>query len=536
MPSPRVLLGTALAAGAVLAAGPVATGSAVAPGTNGPIAFVTGTGSASEIWIVNPDGSGLTRLTSNAVADESPAWSPDGTRIAFVSARDGNEEIYVMNRDGTGIRRLTTRSQPDRAPAWSPNGQEIAFDSGPVGGPREVFTMNADGSLITNLQSLPTMRPYSVLEPTWSPDGTTIAAHTVGDGIDDVFEIVANPEQHRGDANRVTFTTDDLETGASWSPDGTRIAFAQTDREQFPAPSGNRILTAQSMFPGNAQPVLLGPGGAPAFSPDGTRMAFAADDGTIWTMTSDGAVRTPVPGARGRDPDWGNGPLIPPPPPPPPPVVVTAVPGLTIAAARFDGRFRVSRFTGALVLTVNAVRPARLRADFLDRRGRSRAHAFLVVPTAGSLTRRLRLPPAFGPGRYIVRVSERPPISAPEALPVATARAVLAAPPEGVVARAFLSRRFGGRAIARLRGPRLPVLLFANFRFAARPAPKQSLRVRWFWSGRKAAVLENARRLSGGAVVDTLNLTDVDRLPAGRYTAVLLAGKVVVARATARLG
>ena len=39
--------------------------------------------------------------------DMSPSWSPDGNKITFYSNRDGNSEIYVMNADGTGQTRLT---------------------------------------------------------------------------------------------------------------------------------------------------------------------------------------------------------------------------------------------------------------------------------------------------------------------------------------------------------------------------------------------------------------------------------------------
>ena len=46
-------------------------------------------------------------------------WSPDGARIAFVSRRDGNYEIYVMNADGSGQTRLTNNSAWDLHPAWS---------------------------------------------------------------------------------------------------------------------------------------------------------------------------------------------------------------------------------------------------------------------------------------------------------------------------------------------------------------------------------------------------------------------------------
>src|SRR5438552_15716628 len=60
----------------------------------------------SDIYVMNPDGGGRTRLTTGAGAF-CPAWSPDGTRIAFTSARTGDNEIFVMNADGTGQVNLT---------------------------------------------------------------------------------------------------------------------------------------------------------------------------------------------------------------------------------------------------------------------------------------------------------------------------------------------------------------------------------------------------------------------------------------------
>jgi hypothetical protein len=52
--------------------------------------------------------------------DDTPAWSPDGTKIAFRSDRDGPLEVYVMNADGSGQTNLTGNSSQNYAPDWQP--------------------------------------------------------------------------------------------------------------------------------------------------------------------------------------------------------------------------------------------------------------------------------------------------------------------------------------------------------------------------------------------------------------------------------
>ena len=74
-----------------------------------------------EIYVMDADGTGQTRLTNNAGLDGEPDWSPDGTKIAFDNSRDG---IYVMNADGSGQTILTDNGG---YPSWSPDGTKIAF-------------------------------------------------------------------------------------------------------------------------------------------------------------------------------------------------------------------------------------------------------------------------------------------------------------------------------------------------------------------------------------------------------------------------
>jgi TolB protein len=141
---------------------------------SGKLAFDTSTGptSTSDVFVVNPDGSGLQNLTNDpndpAARNVRPAWSPDGQRLAFVR----NGAIYVMNADGSDPTPLTGGN----APAWSPNGQQIVFQRAVGGGNTEIYTINADGTDQTPLTTkLPTGQAQRNQDPDWSPDGRQIA-------------------------------------------------------------------------------------------------------------------------------------------------------------------------------------------------------------------------------------------------------------------------------------------------------------------------------------------------------------------------
>jgi TolB protein len=84
------------------------------------IAFDGITGGKHDIYIMNPDGSGLKQLTDSNGNNEDPCWSPDGRYIVFSSSRSGGYHLYIMNANGYNQRRITYFRGEETAPSWSP--------------------------------------------------------------------------------------------------------------------------------------------------------------------------------------------------------------------------------------------------------------------------------------------------------------------------------------------------------------------------------------------------------------------------------
>jgi dipeptidyl aminopeptidase/acylaminoacyl peptidase len=96
-----------------------------------------------------------------------PRWSRDGRQIAFLSQKSGFNEIWLVNPDGSGLRQLTAAGLDFNYLNWSPGGNWLAASANRQGAFDLVLVSTRDGSLL-NLRG----GPGSHLHPRWSPDGT----------------------------------------------------------------------------------------------------------------------------------------------------------------------------------------------------------------------------------------------------------------------------------------------------------------------------------------------------------------------------
>ena len=308
---------TMLATGLLVVGGATPAG-ATFPGENGRIAFESAMVTKnnpegdSEIFTMNPDGSGLRQLTRNEDRDTSPVFSPTGGRIAFESSRDSASlahDIFVMHDDGSRQRNVTASPvEFDGGATWSPNGKKLAFHSRRDDN-TDVFKMNVDGSGQRNLTA---GSEYLEEYPAWSPAGGRIAFQSNRDaegfGTDDIFVMNADGS---GPKN-LTETVEDIDHLANWSPDGGRITFTIQDGDSGdndvytmkPDGTGQRNLTRN---PGADDSLSV-------YSPDGKHVAFESDrdadaifGSDIFTMKADGSRQKNVTDRSGEftsDPDW----------------------------------------------------------------------------------------------------------------------------------------------------------------------------------------------------------------------------------------
>jgi Tol biopolymer transport system component len=169
------------------------------------IAFRSGSG----ISVINADGTD-SRLLASRTNDlpDTFTWSPDGTRIAFISVEGSASEIDVVDADGTN-RIVLRRPDPPVAYtqlAWSPDGTKIAFVMG-SGHSTEIALMDADGKNVVRLS------PIQAARPMWSPDGSTISIEGAG-GVY-VIDVADQSTEHLTGSGTGT---------VSWSPDGSVLA------------------------------------------------------------------------------------------------------------------------------------------------------------------------------------------------------------------------------------------------------------------------------------------------------------------------
>jgi len=171
---------------------------------------------------MNVDGTVPVDLTPSTTYDQCPVWSPDGGWIAFSSMRSGEWQLYLMRPDGRDQHRLTTSGRQEACGvSWSPDASRVTFGRSTVDfSGSHVVVINADGTGEQVLSAEPVDG-----SPAWSPDGTQIVFNSVRSGTNQIWLMQADGQSPQ----RLTTGPEFFYGRPLWSPEGAEVVFDRSD-------------------------------------------------------------------------------------------------------------------------------------------------------------------------------------------------------------------------------------------------------------------------------------------------------------------
>ena len=259
------------------------------------IAFTRMGDKGDNLYVMGDDGRDLRRLTTGPGGDFDPVWSPDGLKIAFNRyLDDGGFELWVLNADGSGLTKTASGiaggdcDAGPQAPRWSPDGTRIMCERLVGRGRPHVYLVNPDGSEMTDIsESLATAEGAR-----WAPNGAAIALQGAEkDRPSDIYVLRA----YASELTNIT-NTPDAEFNIAWSPDSKRIAFCRSKDKEFAicvaSADGRGLVTLLAAPEIGLEDVTT----YPQWSPDGKKLAFvllsSEERGDLYVVNADGSELT----------------------------------------------------------------------------------------------------------------------------------------------------------------------------------------------------------------------------------------------------
>lgn len=248
----------------------VAPAEATSPGDNGVLAFVVEhSDGCFDLRTVQVAGTSAKTLAKCPQYIGEPAWGPGGKELAVSYIHgSGAEHLALLPATGGTPQVVSTSVTPVHSPAFDRTGQVIAFTSGEAGpDTRALYTVPVTGGTATRLT--PASSTETNDEPDYSPTADAIAWTRRTATSYDVWTMSVDAQGRNPTA--LTNLTNGIGNSRypSWSPDGTRLAFASdrsgTWQVYVMSSTGTGVTQVTSGSAAHIQPV---------WSPDGTKIAF----------------------------------------------------------------------------------------------------------------------------------------------------------------------------------------------------------------------------------------------------------------------
>jgi dipeptidyl aminopeptidase/acylaminoacyl peptidase len=238
----------------------------------------------SSLYAVPTDGLTAPRRLTSGIRDTTPRWSPDGKRLAFVRTPAGQSsggdnasktppsQIYLLAMDGGEARAITDVQRGAGNPTWSPDGKTIAFSASTGRDGQERRDGQVEKDAEEAHQSDVQVLTRAVYRANGNPTYVDNEHHT------HIFTIRVPADAMDKPAPKQLTDGEFDEGGIAWSPDGSKVYFTSTrvsepyyteaGAELFSVPAAGGELTKVARIDGGI--------GGIAVSPDGKRVAFVA--------------------------------------------------------------------------------------------------------------------------------------------------------------------------------------------------------------------------------------------------------------------
>jgi Tol biopolymer transport system component len=232
-----------------------------------------------DVYVGLADGSGVTRVTREALGKAGLSWSRDGTRFAY----QAYAYIETVRTDGSDEHRLT--AEGGFAPAWSPGRRKLAYARGDETTGSSIYVMNVDGSHKQLVAAKHGDQSFG--SPAWSPDGQRLA-FTSGTAADSPIQtpFVGIVDRYRGRIAR--YAVGHAVTCIDWSPDGRRLLLVEDPKVNDPA--GAFRLAILDLKTRRLRSLGVPAHSTARWSPNGRRILFE-DQGAIFAINADGSHR-----------------------------------------------------------------------------------------------------------------------------------------------------------------------------------------------------------------------------------------------------